>query len=112
MYSGPCAVRVDCCGVVAARASGISVLRPAGTWMQLGLGGDVNVTLQALTAKEISLKGSFRFHFEFKAAVSLMQKGLINVSDLITQNVPLHEAIAGFEMASDRGSALKVQIAF
>jgi L-idonate 5-dehydrogenase len=44
--------------------------------------------------------------------VSLMQKGLINVSDLITQNVPLHEAIAGFEMASDRGSALKVQIAF
>jgi threonine dehydrogenase-like Zn-dependent dehydrogenase len=31
-----------------------------------------------------------------------MQKGLINISDLITQNVPLHDAIAGFEMASDR----------
>ena len=58
------------------------------------------------------MKGSLRFHFEFNLAVSLMQKGLIKVSDLITQNVPLHDAIAGFEMASDRGSALKVQIGF
>ena len=105
-------VHFECSGAAAALASGIPVLRPAGQLIQLGLGGDINVPMQALTAKEISLKGSFRFHFEFKAAVSLMQKGLINVSDLITQNVPLHEAIAGFEMASDRGSALKVQIAF
>ena len=105
-------VHFECSGAAAALASGISVLRPAGQLIQLGLGGDINVPMQALTAKEISLKGSFRFHFEFKAAVSLMQKGLINVSDLITQNVPLHEAIAGFEMTSDRGSALKVQIAF
>ena len=105
-------VHFECSGAAAALASGISVLRPAGQLIQLGLGGDINVPMQALTAKEISLKGSFRFHFEFKAAVSLMQKGLINVSDLITQNVTLHDAIAGLEMASDRGSALKVQIAF
>ena len=105
-------VHFKCSGAAAALASGISVLRPAGQLIQLGLGGDMNVPMQALTAKEISLKGSFRFHFEFKLAVSLMQKGLINVSDLITQNVPLHDAIAGFEMALDRGSALKVQIEF
>jgi len=105
-------VHFECSGAAAALASGISVLRPAGQLIQLGLGGDIDVPMQALTAKEISLKGSFRFHFEFKMAVSLMQKGLIKVSDLITQNVPLHDAIAGFEMASDRGSALKVQIGF
>ena len=105
-------VHFECSGAAAALASGISVLRPAGQLIQLGLGGDINVPMQALTAKEISLKGSFRFHFEFKLAVSLMQKSLIDISDLITQNVPLHDAIAGFERASDRGSALKVQIAF
>ena len=105
-------VHFECSGATAALASGISVLRPAGQLIQLGLGGDMNVPMHALTAKEISLKGSFRFHFEFNLAVSLMQKGLIKVSDLITQNVPLHDASTGFELASDRGSALKVQIGF
>ena len=60
-------VHFECSGAAAALASGISVLRPAGQLIQLGLGGDINVPMQALTAKEISLKGSFRFHFEFKA---------------------------------------------
>ena len=59
-------VHFECSGAAAALASGISVLRPAGQLIQLGLGGDINVPLQTLTAKEISLKGSFRFHFEFK----------------------------------------------
>ena len=61
-------VHFECSGAAAALASGISVLRPAGQLIQLGLGGDMNVPMQALTAKEISLKGSFRFHFEFKAS--------------------------------------------
>ena len=99
-------------GAAAALASDIAVLRPARQSVQLGLGGDINVPMQPLIAKEIPLKRSFGFQFEFKVALSLMQKGLINVSDLITQNVPLYDAIAGFEMASDRGSALKVQIGF
>ncbi len=72
----------------------------------------MNGPIQALTSKEISLKGSFRFYFEFNLAVFLMQKGLINVSDLITHNVQLYGVIARFEMASDRGSVLKVQIGF
>ena len=65
-------VYFECSGAAAALASGISVLRPGGQLIQLGLGGDMNVPMQALTAKEISLMGSFRFHFEFKVAVSLM----------------------------------------
>ncbi len=105
-------VHFECLGAAAALASGISVLRPAGQLIQLVLDGDMNLPMQALTTKEISFKGSFRFHFEFKVAMSLMQKGLIDVSNLITQNVLLHGAIAGFEMASDRGATLKVQIGF
>ena len=45
-------VHFECSGAAAALASGISVLRPAGQLIQLGLGGDMNVPMQALTAKK------------------------------------------------------------
>jgi L-idonate 5-dehydrogenase len=68
--------------------------------------------VQAMTAKELILKGSFRFHDEFFTGVSLMQKGLINVKPLITQTFPLSEAVKAFETASDRSRAMKAQIVF
>lgn len=105
-------VLFECTGAVPALAGGIGVLRPGGIIVQLGLGGDMQVPVQALTAKELQLRGSFRFHAEFFTGVELMQKGLINVKPLITQTVPLAEAEAGFRLASDRSQAMKTQIAF
>ena len=86
-------VHFECSGAAAALASGISVLRPAVQLIQLGLGGYMNLPIQALTTKEICLEGSFRFYFEFNLAASLMQKGVMNVSDLITYNLPLHDRL-------------------
>lgn len=54
-------VHLECSGA-AALAAGVSVLRPRGTVVQLGMGGDMTVPMQAITAKEITLRGSFRFH--------------------------------------------------
>ena len=68
--------------------------------------------MMAITAKELALKGSFRFHEEFFTAVSLMRKGLIDVKPFITQTFPLEDAVAAFEIAGDRGQAVKAQIAF
>ena len=80
--------------------------------MQLGLGGDMNIPMQAITAKEITLRGSFRFHSEFAYGVDLMQSGLIIVDPLITQSFGIAEAKTAFETASDRSQAMKVQISF
>ena len=80
--------------------------------MQLGLGGDMTLPVQAMTAKEIELRGSFRFHAEFFTAVRLMQGGRLDVTPLITQSLPLSDAIAAFDLASDRSQAIKVQIQF
>ena len=63
-------------------------------------------------AKELVLKGSFRFHGEYATAISLMQKGLIDVKPLISETVRLDDALKGFELANDRSRAMKVQIAF
>lgn len=103
-------VHMECSGAPAALASGVSALRPKGVLVQLGMGGDMSVPMQAITVKELILKGSFRFHEEFETAVRLMQAGLINVKPLITHSVPLEQAQSGFYLASDRQQAMKVQI--
>ena len=105
-------VLFECSGVESALASAIQALKPGATIVQLGLGGDMTLPLQAMTAKELTLKGSFRFHHEFPLAVEMMQRRVIDVSPLITQTFPLENAVEAFQMASDRSQALKVQIAF
>lgn len=105
-------VLYECTGAAIALSGGIQALRPRGIILQLGLGGDMNVPMMAITAKELDLRGSFRFHEEFATGVSLMQKGLIDVKPLITHEVALDDAISGFELANDRTQAMKVQISF
>jgi len=68
--------------------------------------------MMAITAKELDLRGSFRFHEEFATGVSLMRNGLIDVKPLITHTVRLEDALSAFEIASDRSRAMKAQIAF
>ncbi|APG94005.1 L-idonate 5-dehydrogenase [Sinorhizobium americanum] len=105
-------VLYECSGAAPALAAGIAALRPRGIIVQLGLGGDMSLPMMAITAKELELRGSFRFHEEFATGVGLMQKGLTDVKPLITHTVPLAEAVTAFELASDRSQAMKAQIAF
>ncbi len=102
----------ECSGVAAALAGAVPAMRPGGTVVQLGLGGDMTLPMQAMTAKELQLKGSFRFHHEFPLAVEMMQAGRIDVAPLVTQTLPLADAVAAFDLASDRTQSVKVQIAF
>ena len=102
----------ECSGAAPALVAGIGAMRPCGVIMQLGLGGDMSLPMMAITAKELDLRGSFRFHGEFGLAVGLMQKGLIDVKHLITHSVPLDQAEQAFRLASDRTVAMKAQIVF
>jgi L-idonate 5-dehydrogenase len=105
-------VLYECSGAQAALVSAIGAVRPGGTILQLGLGGDMTLPMMQITAKELSLKGSFRFHAEYATAISLMQKKLIDVKPLISETVGLNDAVRGFELAADRNKSMKIQIAF
>lgn len=105
-------VLYECSGAAPALAAGIAALRPRAVIVQLGLGGDMAVPMMAITAKELDLRGSFRFHEEFAIGVGLMQNSLIDVKPLITHTLPLSETVTAFELASDRSQAMKAQIAF
>ncbi|MEL6784180.1 MAG: L-idonate 5-dehydrogenase [Pseudomonadota bacterium] len=105
-------VLFECSGAQPALAAGIAAMRPRGVVMQLGLGGDMSVPMMALTAKELDLRGSFRFHEEFAVAVAKMQSGAIDVKPLISHTVPLERAEEAFAIANDRSQAMKAQIQF
>lgn len=106
-------VAIECSGSESAIKDVIKCLRPKGTLVQLGLGGDILMPLVAVTTKELNIKGSFRFHTEFQLAVQMMQKKLIDVVPLITHTIPFNDAQKGFEIAIDNHTnSMKVQIAF
>ncbi|MEL6689414.1 MAG: L-idonate 5-dehydrogenase, partial [Pseudomonadota bacterium] len=102
----------ECSGAEIALRTAIDVLAARGKLVQLGLGGDMTVPMQALTAKEISLVGSFRFHEEFATAIQLMQAGRLKLKSLVTQTLTLDDAEAAFQLAGDREQAIKVQLTF
>jgi L-idonate 5-dehydrogenase len=101
-----------CSGASPALVAGIADLRPRGIVVQLGIGGDMSPQMTTITAKEIDLRGSFRFHDEFAVGVEMMCRRLMDVRPLISQTLELARAEDGFRLGSDRSQTMKVQIAF
>ncbi len=98
-------------GSGAALASAVAVARPGAVIVQVGLGGEMTVPINTIVAKEICLRGTFRFDREFDWAVQFLGSGAIDVRALLTEVVPLDEAVRAFELAGDRSRAMKVQLA-
>jgi L-idonate 5-dehydrogenase len=106
-------IAIECSGSASGINDAIKCLKPKGTLVQLGLGGDILMPLVSVTTKELNLKGSFRFHSEFDLAVNMMRKKLIDVKPLITHSIPFKNAEKGFKIAMDENeNSMKVQLSF
>lgn len=105
-------VAFEASGNQRALASAIAVTRPRGVIVQIGVGGDFTIPLNAVTAKEIDLRGTFRFHEEFAQAIDFIGKREIDVRPLITDTIPIARAVEAFELAGDRKRAMKVHLSF
>jgi L-idonate 5-dehydrogenase len=105
-------VLFEASGNEAALRGALEAVRPGGIVVQLGLGGDMKLPVNVIVAKEIQLRGTFRFDEEFDLAVDLMGRGLIDVKPLISETLSFERAVEAFELASDRSRAMKVQLAF
>jgi L-idonate 5-dehydrogenase len=92
--------------------SGLEALAPRGVLVQLGLGGDIAIPQNMIVAKEIEMRGTFRFHEEFGLAVDLINRKRVDLKPLLTGVYALDDAVAAFETAGDRNRSMKVQIAF
>jgi L-idonate 5-dehydrogenase len=99
-------------GSEAALKTALDVIVPRGVLVAVGLGGDIALPMNQIVAKEIDLRGTFRFHPEFANAVQFLNEGLIDGKPVITGVVPAARAVQAFELACDKLQSLKVQIDF
>jgi len=102
----------DCSAAGPALRTAFAAIRPRGTIIQVGVTGDMTIPLNALVGKEVTWRGSQRFHEEFAEAVRLIGSRAIDVRPIISHSLPLEEAREAFDLASDRSIACKVQLTF
>ena len=103
----------ECSGHPDSLRSALAVTAPQGTIVQVGnYAGEVTLRVNQLMAKEIALKGSFRFDREFTQAADLISRRSIDVRPLLTETLPFRKAAEAFALASDRSRAMKVQLSF
>jgi L-idonate 5-dehydrogenase len=105
-------VLFECSGNERALVGALDALRPGGIVVQVGLGGDMKLPINLIVAKELQLRGTFRFDREFALAVELMGRSQIDVRPLLSATVPFQDAHEAFALAQDRSRAVKVQLTF
>jgi L-idonate 5-dehydrogenase len=105
-------VMIEASGNESALRAGLECLRPRSILIQLGLGGDISIPQNLIVSKEIEIRGSFRFHEEFALAVDMINKRRVDLKPLLTEVLPMVDAVKAFDLALDRSRAMKVQIAF
>ena len=87
----------------------MAIVRPGGRIMVVGLFKNmVPVQLSSVLFKELEIKGSRVYSsMDFKLAIELLEKGIINTKLLLTNIVKLEEFAHGVELASKK-EAMKV----
>ena len=106
-------VVLEASGAGPAVAAAAAAARPGAVIVQVGIGGaETAVPLNTFVAKELTLRGTFRFHEEFAWAVDFITQRKIDVRPLLSAVLPLSEARHAFDLASDRKQSMKVQVTF
>ncbi|WGF90439.1 L-idonate 5-dehydrogenase [Marinivivus vitaminiproducens] len=103
-------VAFEVSGTAAGLASAITTVRRGGTLVQVGNlpGGQIPVPANAVMAKELDFRGTFRFGEEFDRAVRLIVDRKVDVLQLVTAQRPLSTAPDAFALALDRSQSVKV----
>jgi L-iditol 2-dehydrogenase len=84
---------IECSGHPQAPRDGIATLRPAGTAVLVGMGGDddVQVPLSLIQGRELWLTGTFRYANSYPAAIALAAAGAVDLAAIVTGHFTLDE---------------------
>lgn len=96
---------IEASGAPRALGGVIGAVRRGGVLVQVGNlpAGEVSAALGNLVTREIDYRGSYRFVDEISEALTLMAGG-VDVTPLMTHEVPMTDARQGFELAADRST--------
>ena len=98
---------VDATGALPAVRSGIMATAPGGTAVLVGMGDDdMSLPVGAITSREISVTGIFRYNNTWPTAIALVQQGLVDLDALVTARYGLDDVVGAIE-SDTRPDSLK-----
>lgn len=100
-----CDIVIECTGVEVCAAQALDMVRKLGVVVQMGISSKpfTDYPYSRILAKEITLKGSQGYCFDFETSIALIQTGRLNLEQYITDIFPYMQINEAFEtiMAPD-----------
>lgn len=102
----------ECSGVGVALTQAVRAARRAGTVVQVGMlaNAEIGVNLAPMLAKELTIRGAFRFAAEIDDAVAMLAESDA-LDSVISHVLPASDAVQAFELARDSSASAKVLLA-
>ncbi|KNY04707.1 L-idonate 5-dehydrogenase [Microbacterium sp. GCS4] len=99
----------ECSGVGVALTQAVRAARRAGTVVQVGMlaNAEIGVNLAPMLAKELTIRGAFRFSTEIDDAIRLLAESDA-LDSVISHVLPASDAVPAFELARDSSASAKV----
>lgn len=93
-------VVIEAAGAPAALQAAYAHCRAGGTIVQLGVqGGPIELPVNLVMQKELTVRGSFRFAHVFPQALDLLARRQLDLAPLISQRVAFPDLVVGFDAA-------------
>ncbi|MBG9294957.1 alcohol dehydrogenase catalytic domain-containing protein [Corynebacterium diphtheriae] len=104
-------VVLECAGVAVATSDALRVVRRRGVVVQVGMlpNVEVGVNVAPLVAKEVQLRGTFRFRDEVDRAVEMLRDPIFDT--VITHEFAVDDVVEAFDTAADSQVSGKVVVA-
>ncbi|KAL8197166.1 UNVERIFIED_CONTAM: hypothetical protein K2H54_014520 [Gekko kuhli] len=91
-------ITMECSGAEASIQAAIHATRSGGTVVLVGMGPEmVTLPLVSAAAREVDIKGIFRYCNTWPMAIAMLASKKVNVQPLVTHRFPLEKALEAFE---------------
>uniref|UniRef100_A0ACB8E4R1 Uncharacterized protein n=1 Tax=Sphaerodactylus townsendi TaxID=933632 RepID=A0ACB8E4R1_9SAUR len=91
-------ITMECSGAEASIQTAVYATRSGGTVVLIGMGPEmVTLPLVSAAAREVDIKGIFRYCNTWPMAIAMLASKKVNVQALVTHRFPLEKALEAFE---------------
>lgn len=102
---------IDASGNARAIVDAIPTVRPGGSAVLVGMGGDrLEVPIALIQHREINLTGTFRYVNTWPTSIELISSGVVQVDELVTGRYGLHEVEGALMMGKTDPVAIKSMV--